>query len=195
MKKYIIRAALHDETNEGWIWTTEHPSRTVVRIVGADGKQKIYCIARKIDDNFLNLYNQTPKEKRTLATLGKKCRINIDSNGEFPTVVMGQWYRDALGIADKDRKEGPVSLDIRSFGCWPFSWWGAIRAAAHHPDIVVRIGISLGVLGFGLGLVALMPPLLRIFKIEELCQSYIVVVGSIIAGFIGWLSCRRPSIH
>lgn len=117
---------------------------------------------------------------------------------EADTLVMSQWYRDALvGFepSNEDNTTGLVDLRITPL-CWPLRWWGSLRAAAHHPELVVRIGMTLGVLGAGLGLVALIPSLLEIFEVPKLSHPYVVVGGAIIAMLVGWWSCRRPSqIH
>jgi hypothetical protein len=50
------------------------------------------------------------------------------------------------------------------------------------------------VLGFGLGLVSLLPPLLTILGILGNCQHYLVLVGAALVFIGGWLSCRRPKL-
>jgi hypothetical protein len=194
MTKYIVRAALHDETNEGWVWTTDHHSRNVVCIVRPDNKRKVYCIVRKIDDNFLDTYNQTPDERKALKALGKKCRINIDLKNEHPTIVMGQWYRDALGgfaTTNKDNGNRLVELEINHPCRW-ISWWSSLRASAHHPDIAVRIGVSLGAVGVILGAIALIPTLLDIFAISKSCQWLVTLAAALMSILLGYCACRRP---
>lgn len=182
MTEYIIRAALHEETNEGWIWANGFPSRTIVRTSNPASDSAVFCQIRKLDDNFRKLYNDDPKKQRIPL-------IKAD------TIVMSQWFRDGLGIkaTNKDNKTGLVALKIVSYEhCWRF--WGSVRATAHHPEIVVRIGISLGVLGVILGTIALVPTLLDIAAIPKPCQWPIVLVVAFISILFGYLACRRPKL-
>lgn len=141
MRQYIIRAALHDESNEGWVWMNDHVSRAIVCITNSDNNQYVYCQVRKIDENFRKQYNKDGRYKLTSAD----------------TIVTSQWYRDALGgfdTTEKDNKTGLVKLDVQPVGCL-VQWWGSLRAAAHHPDIVVRLGTRLGIISAWLGLLGI----------------------------------------
>lgn len=178
MTMYIIRAALHEETNEGWIWARGFGSRTIAKITNPSTCRSVYCQLRKIDENFTTQYNKSPRYSLI----------------EADTLVMSQWYRDALGgfePSNKNNTTGLIDLRIKPL-CWLLRWWGSLRAAAHHPEIVVRIGIKLGVLGAGLGLVALIPPLLEITAVPESRHPYVIVCGATIALLVGLLFCRRP---
>jgi hypothetical protein len=181
MTKYIIRKALHEEANEGWVWISGLPSRAIVRISNPVKRREIFCQVRKLDDNFRKIYNDDPRKRRFHI-------INAD------TIVMSQWFRDGLGeieTTDGDNKNGLADLEIVTYDhCW--RWWGSVRAAAHHPEIIVRIGVSLGVLGFGLGLVGLLPTLLEILGIPKTCQPYITLACAILVLLLGGLSSRRP---
>ncbi len=194
MTEYIIRAALHDETNEGWIWTWDQRSRTVVRIIGPDGLRKIYCVTRRIDQNFLNTYNQSKQEKTRLNDEDKTSRIDIDGKKKLPTVVMGQWYRDALGgfkTTDENDIDGRVELDIKPIGRY-CRWWGSLQAAAHHPDIVVRLGVRLGVLGAWLGIIGILPnfgPLIGNVCLKALPAFSIILLSG---GFCVWAFWPLP---
>ena len=178
MKQYIIQAALHEEANEGWIWARDCDSRAIVCITNPANSRSVYCQVREIDDNFLRQYN---KEPRTPIT-------------EMDTLVISQWYRQALGISEHQRTTDRVNLLIKPLRDLPFRLWGSVRATAHHPEIVVRMGASLGVLGFGLGLVSLLPSLLTIVGILGICQDYFVLGGAALVFLGGWLSCRRPKL-
>ena len=178
MTEYIIRAALHDETNDGWVWTRKQVSRTVIRITNPANGRFVYCQAREIDDNFERQYNEKPRHNLT----------------QHDTVVMSQWYRDALGgikTTHPNNKTGRVELNIRPVG-YLHKWWVPLRVAAHHPEIVVRIGVTLGVLGFGLGLVSLLPSMLEILAIPKPCQAPTILSASALALVLGYLCCRRP---
>ena len=137
---YIIRAALHEETNDGWVWMcgkNTPASRTIIKICRPDGGRCVYTEARTIDCNFLREYNINPR---------------TDIICDQDTIVMAWWYRNALGIpdtTDSENKTGKVQLIVTRAKIW---CWRSLRAACHHPDPVVRLGTRLGVLGALLGL-------------------------------------------
>lgn len=144
---FIIRAALSEETNSGWVWMQVHGKsfapRTIVRIERRAGSRTLstYVEVRKIDDNFRSNYNSDSK------------RISIVEKHD--TLVMAEWYREALRIpctTSPDNKTGTVAL---AFACSRLPVWGSLRAACHHPDLVVRLGTRLGMVGVCLGVVGL----------------------------------------
>jgi hypothetical protein len=146
----------------------------------ANGRS-VYCQVREIDRNFTTRYN-VPKSGRFHLT-------------ESDTIVVGQWYRDCLGIlktTSSDNKADLVELKIAPLSAL-WRWWGSLRAAAHHPDIVVRMGISLGVLGVMLGIIALVPTLLDFSVLPKPCQLPVVLAIAFISTLVGYLACRRPS--
>ena len=124
MVDYIIRAALAEETNDGWVWICgpslkELDSRTVVKIRRPDRCRSVYTEVRTIDCNFLGQYNDSPRT------------IIIDSNQD--TIVMAEWYRRALAIrdtTDDDNKTGRVPLIVKKAR---MPVWRALRTACHHP--------------------------------------------------------------
>jgi hypothetical protein len=125
--KYQTFAALAEESNSGWVWlgeTGELKSRLIVKIV--HNGHKVFCECRTIDGNFCNLYNHPP-------------RISISGNPK-KALVISQWYRSALGGIETQQE---VDLDITPAKI-PF--WRAIRAAAHHPDLLTRLFTYLGVI-------------------------------------------------
>lgn len=184
MAKYIIRAALHDEANEGWVWTRQYMSRTIVRIRNPKNKRSVFCQVRKLDGNFCEIYRDDPKKRRVPI---------IDAD----TVVMSQWYRDALGGLDTtniDNKSGLVDLDIDPYEFY-WRWWGSLRAAAHHPDIVVRLGTRLGVIGVWLGLVGIGIPLLQMILSCEWAAFAVTAAVLIVFMALGTWACWPPSFR
>jgi hypothetical protein len=131
---YDLYAALTEDENAGWVWINnpKYPSRSVVQIIYK--KRKVFCQVRQIDANFLRRYEQQPR--RHISDLSK-------------AIVINEWYRDALGGLGF----GPTAdLWLKA----PRWWWcgtKSVRAACHHPDLAVRLGTRLGVLGAWLGLV------------------------------------------
>jgi hypothetical protein len=190
--EYIIRAALHDETSEGWVWTWDQPSRTVVRITGPDGMRKIYCVARRIDPNFLNIYNQSPQEKERLEKEGKKHRLDLDLETKPPTVVMSQWYRDALGGFDTttgEENRGPVKLKIEPYRGGVQSILGPLFAASQHPDVSVRLGTRLGVLGAWLGLIGISPIFLELLTDNACLKALLAIIIALPSACFGAWVC------
>jgi hypothetical protein len=153
MTEFVIRAALAEETNNGWVWICgpskdDLASRPVAKVRRPWHLRGTYE-TRKIDPNFLGEYNNDPKG------------VRIDINTTFDILVMGEWYRNALAIAattQSNNKTGAVPLVVKKVQCWG---WRSLRSACHHADPVVRLATRLGVLGTWLGLVALSDPAMR----------------------------------
>lgn len=138
MVTYTIRAALADETNNGWVWlcgpsTKAFESRTVVKMRFTGRCHGVYAEVRMIDDNFIERYNE-----------GR--RVCIDKCRD--TIVMSEWYRRSLGIHGTTNTDG-IPLIVKKARIWG---WRSVRAICHHPDPVVRIGARLGILSVWLGL-------------------------------------------
>lgn len=186
MVDYIIRAALAEETNDGWIWicgpSTEHlDSRTVVSVKQFGARHVIYAEVRKIDENFRQRYNASP-------------RINIDCKRD--TLVMAEWYRRALairGTTERDNQTGTVPLIVSRA---KISWWGSLRAACHHPNPVVRLGTRLGVLGAWLGLLSVWLGLMGVCAMSSI--ALLIGFGTLgllgIAGVWSILGAPRPQL-
>jgi len=177
---YIIRAALAEESNDGWIWMAK-PARTVVRIDNLATGGSIYCQVRDLrDPNFLKRYNQRP-------------RISIAQPNE--TIIMGEWYRKALGIAgtthgdNVDRRAELVVAELKNWG------WGPLHAACHQPDLYVRLATRLGVLGAWLGLVGLMAPLANLLVGRGDANDWFVLSVAVLAGVLGVWICRGPRLR
>lgn len=121
MKLY---AALHDDAADGFVWLKKDglPPHSVVRITNRDNRRRIFCEALQIDDNFLAIYNQSPRIKLLYA----------DSS-----IVMNYWYRARLGAVET-QKEYPLVIAPAN------SWWGHLRAGLSHPQAAVRVAVSLG---------------------------------------------------
>lgn len=141
MVDYIVRAALAEETNDGWVWicgpSQNLDSRTVVNIRRPNACRGVYTELRTIDCNFLRQYNDSP---HTFCIRNKQ-----------DTIVMAEWYRTALairGTTSKDNEAGRVPLIVKKV---KIPVWRSLRAACHHPDPVVRLGTRLGILGAWLG--------------------------------------------
>jgi hypothetical protein len=188
VKSFRILAARHDEVNEGWIWfESALPTRTVVKLKNLDTASEVYCVSRKLDDNYVKLYNAG----------GKKYSLDPSNLGDV--VLMSEWYRDALGIAGttRDRPDARVRLGISPSTeprWWekPQQWWWGVRATSQHPDIVARVGTRLGVIGMWLGLVSLVPVVLTAFGFPEHgCVQVYGVFGVLLAAAVAaFLACQ-----
>jgi hypothetical protein len=130
-KPYTVFAALSDQANEGWIWFCNPllHTRTIVKVCHSKTGRVVFCESRKIDPNFLVQYRQSAREI-----------MNPDE-----ALVISEWYRDALGgFATTSSGGDKVKLDITPA---QIPGWRSLRASCHHPDIAVRVGTRLGVLG------------------------------------------------
>lgn len=182
MKSFIIRMARADEANNGWIWMAK-PSRTVIRVSNPANKSSVYCQVRDIRDrNFLFNYANDPPDRR------------VPIIAPDDTIVMSQWYRDALGgfptTAD-DNVTGRVQLSVSE--CMGINWLWHLRAACHHPDIVVRLGTRLGVLGTWLGVIGLSPSVLDLFAEKAPSNRWWFLAIAVVTAVLGMLACRAPA--
>lgn len=133
---YKVLASMHTEMNEGWVWVSNENfrPRSVIKIKHKNNKKSVYCEHLKIDDNFINIYNASIKEK-----------INRIER----TIVISQWYRGKLDIDTKGRYD----LQITPANCL----WGRFRACTDHPQLVVRLSINLAILSVVLGILSICP--------------------------------------
>ncbi|HEV3275561.1 MAG TPA: hypothetical protein VG860_01990 [Terriglobia bacterium] len=177
---YTIFAALSDQTNEGWVWFSNPAldTRTIVRLRHPQTGRVLFCESRKIDANFLTQYKQQTQE--------------IEKPDE--ALVISEWYRDALGGFPTTRMSGSqVKLEITPA---QIPGWRSLRASCHHPDIAVRVGTRLGVLGAWLGLVSLVPALLELANLKRACRVSLLITVAVVGAIVGSLACRgakRPT--
>ena len=86
--KFRVHTALHEETNNGWIWATypQLQARSVVQITNLATKRSVHCEYREIDKFFLKRFNQSKPDATNQMTL------------EENPIAISLWYRNALGI-------------------------------------------------------------------------------------------------
>jgi len=180
-KSYRILAAQSDESNEGWIWFKDPkiPTRTIVKVRNTRTGHVVYCQSRQIDDNFVMQYDAGAQRQKI------KGEVN-------EVLVISAWYRDALGGFETTCRSGkPVELEITPARVRvDFGGWGSLRAACHQPDIAVRVGTRLGVLGTWLGLVGLMAVLLEITGLDIVCRAYSLLAVSVVFAIPCIMVCR-----
>jgi hypothetical protein len=137
--KYRVFAALYEEATAGWVWLASprlEPHRLVIlRNQDLKSHPVIYCEGRSLDENFVAFYNAKPHTRK------------IDPKNFGDVLVIGDWYRQGLGIPTTKTE---VELEVRQPKN-PF--WPALRAGSQHPDPTVRLANRLGLLGTWLGLV------------------------------------------
>jgi hypothetical protein len=140
LRCFKIYAGLGEEYNAGWVWLKEpaYLSRTAVELRIPRGR-KTFCEARHLEENFVSAYNDRPRT------------IKIKHDAE-DALVISEWYRNALGefTTSYHRRGEKTILQVRKLRLWG---WRALRVASHHPDMAVRIGARLGMLGTWLAVV------------------------------------------
>ena len=126
-----IYASLDDHIGEGFVWLqiSGLPARCVVKIINSVTKQAVFCEALQFEENFLQRYNQPP-------------RYTIEDPRS--SIVMSGRYRTRLGALQTQRE---YALEVTEAE----SWYGKIRACVHHPQIVVRVAVWLGLISVALG--------------------------------------------
>jgi hypothetical protein len=173
-KPYRIYAALSDETNAGWIWFScpPLPTRTIVKVRHPKNSRVVYCESRKIDHNFVREYNKPP-------------RTNIDNSCE--ALVLSEWYRNALGgFATSSMSGDQVKLEITTA---QIPVLRSLRACCHHPDIAVRVGTRLGVLGTWLGLVGLVAALPELATLNSCYRVFFLIAVTVVGAVVGIPAC------
>lgn len=157
---FIIRAALSEEANDGWVWVQmpgrSFAPRAVVRIDRRvqDRRFRIFVEARTIDDNFRKHYN---KGSRRIAVVEQR-----------DTLVMAEWYRDALRIPRTTAPDDVTDTAGLSVVTTRMFVWPSLRAACHHPALSVRLGTRLGIVGVCLGVVGLWLGLLGTDALQDI---------------------------
>jgi hypothetical protein len=198
-RKYAIFSAFSEEANDGWIWQKEFGSRTIITVSREHNRRnlKIFCAVRKFDPNFIHRYNEGAAGSNERHSPGQRYKIE----DEPKSLVMNEWYREhCLGIPPHSGHPGKseVQLDIREakWGCPPRTWFPGVRAACHQPDIAIRLGTRLGVLGGWLGVSGLMFALVAAFHQllgdTEITLTALVAVISLIAGILSIRICLPP---
>ena len=126
-----VFAALRDDSHQGWVWLQkpELQARSVVKITNCATGKSVYCEALQIDTNFLSEYNQSS-------------RFSITDPSA--SIVLSYWYRAALGGIETQLD---LAFIVKPANCL----WGRFRACTHHPQLVVRVAVWLGLVGVILG--------------------------------------------
>lgn len=129
----IIYAALHEDSQQGWVWLNnpDYPPRAIVKITSLDKKSYVYCEALQIDHNFLTHYNQKPRK-------------HIHNPAE--SIVMNGWYRAKLGGIETGC-ETKLSIELAN------SYFNRLRACLLHPQLIARVAAWLGIISVVLGIV------------------------------------------
>lgn len=170
--KFRVHTALHEETNNGWIWAwyPQLHARSVVRITNLVTKRSVHCEYREIDKFFLKRFNQS-----------KPDAANQMTTEENP-IVISLWYRNALGIQGIG-VDADLELDTEGF-----KLLGIIRSGSQHPDMISRLATRLGVLGVWLGITSIVVSLLS-FHPTGLWFPCIGIGVILLTGVLGiWLS-------
>ncbi|MBD3843599.1 MAG: hypothetical protein IE909_17320 [Campylobacterales bacterium] len=137
--KYTFYASLHEDIDSGSIWISNYSGkcRAIVKIKHLDNKKSVYCEALKIENNFLNRYNG-----------GNRKELKSD----VQAIVANQWYRTKLGIASTGNEE---SIEIKEINNKLCIIYATIRACLQHPQLIIRLSTTLGLLGVALGVISI----------------------------------------
>jgi len=166
---YSVLWALREDFNEGWIWIRDSDlrarvelSRPIVRI--RVGKKTAYCEAVWAGESYFNRF------RAAAGDIAPSSRV----------VFISDWYRRRLGIAT-----GEADLDIQ-FSRRPLSravW--RLLACFQHPQVVVVLATSLGIIGVGLGVMGLGFGVISVQQWGQLgqdCGLSLVGLGALVVG-------------
>ena len=150
-QNYKLYAALHEDIAEGFVWFEEKQSsaRCIVKITYSQNgrRRSVFCEALQIERNFLRRYNKDKVPKFT---------IEINKGGSFASpMVMSHWYRARLSPKEPLTTQVEYCFEIVAFDRLYNRWYGKLRACMHHPQVVVRVGVWLGVISVILGVLSL----------------------------------------
>ncbi len=146
MSAYSVYAALHDESDKGWVWSKKEGTltRTIVLLKNREKKRSVYCEYRELDHHFVNQYNDE------FRAFDPKYSLPTNPAQWKDIIIIGGWYRDALGHI---KQQSTIDLEIVK----PLlSSWAGLRAACQHPDPGVRVATRLAVIGTWLGVIGLL---------------------------------------
>ena len=153
MPNYKLYAALHENIAEGFVWfkCDGLPARCIVKITYNDNgcRRSIFCEALKFERNFLRLYNRRHCNQQP--------QYRIEGYESIASsMVMSYWYRARLGPGGKPLEtQATYTFEIEPFDRWCNRWWGKLRACTGHPQVVVRVGVWLGIISVWLGALGL----------------------------------------
>ena len=139
-----VYASLGDDIGEGFVWLKNPglPPRCVVKIRNPATKKVVFCEALQFEENFLKKYNATPRMPIT---------------DPESAIVMNAWYRARPGGLDTQKEH---SLEVANAN-W---WWGKLRSGVHHPQVIVRVAVWLGVVSVVLGSVGVAPGVVSLYR-------------------------------
>jgi hypothetical protein len=201
VKKYKVFAALHEDTDKGWVWLRLEEkmgfrSRMTIRI--CNGKFSVYCEHRNFDANFVRVYDSSEEttsiyfgrdeqdhiRQKSIAKAEIEQRKAVDMEQLWDSIIIGGWYRRALGDL---KTGGPQELKI----CKPrLSFWADLRAGCQHPEPGVRIATRVAILGTWLGAAAFLPALAEVEPLKSWLTTTICYPSFwalIVAGLFGVL--------
>ncbi|HKV27040.1 MAG TPA: hypothetical protein VJN90_02040 [Candidatus Acidoferrales bacterium] len=142
MITYTVYAALHEETDKGWVWLKIDGAvpRTTIKLVkkGSGDGHTVYCEYRELDKRFVKRYNEH----------AERFPLPDETNEWKNILVISDWYRRALGGVTLQKS---IDLEIIK-PRWLH--WADVRAACHHPEPGVRVAMRLAVFGTWLALSA-----------------------------------------
>jgi hypothetical protein len=139
MALFKIYNALKEDVNQGWVWLGDShlKDRSVVKLSVKATSKHVYCEGRRIDENFLNDYNEDGKPRNKIGD-------------PQSALVVADWYRKRLGDLETGIELEIEVQEVRKVICGTY---GRVRACLDHPQVVVRLATWLGLWGFGLGLI------------------------------------------
>ena len=165
---YRIFAALHEETNGGWIWLKleQQATRTTIKLRHREKRRNVYCEYREIDEAFVRHYNE----------YAEKFPLPQDTSEWGEIIVISDWYRRALGGLDLQTK---AELKVAK----PFwSHWADLRAACQHPEPGTRVATRLSIFGTWLAISGLLFALQATYN-YPLCLAWVATFAFLVVAF------------
>ena len=133
--QYKIYAALKEDIDSGLVWivSPQVDQRPIVCIKNKTTGKKVYCEALRIEPNFERIYE-----------CGRTLKLDTTKN----PLVINEWYRKKLNLSSTKANED-LEITVES-GIKP-----RLYAVFQHPQLVVRVACTLGVISVVLGILGI----------------------------------------
>lgn len=150
--KYKIYPTLYSEIRKGTVWSFYETNSNLIKIKNIENKKSIIVAHRKIENNFIKIYNQS--DFTNPLEISNKNVILID-----------EYYRNKLCI----KKYCELELEIKPVN----SFCGKLSYLSNHSDDIVRISFWFAFITFLFSLITYFLPL------NKLCNCISNIISSI----------------
>jgi hypothetical protein len=125
--KYKIYPTLYSEIRKGTVWSFFETDSNLIKIKNLENKKSIVVSHRKIDENFIKIYNQSDFTNK----------LDIKNKD---VILFDEYYRNKLCV----EKYSGFKLQIKPVKCF----WNKLAYLSNHSDDIVKISFWFAFLTF-----------------------------------------------